>query len=103
MSHPARRGVSLRCLHHGLHALQKAGASLRLMVLTCPVQVRQHTGHKRTFFYLEQLILKYNVDQQCINIKEMHQVQSWAPRPFFGPKGQACHPIQMATANTFQH
>jgi NMD protein affecting ribosome stability and mRNA decay len=38
------------------------------------LQVRQHTGHKRTFFYLEQLILKFNADQQCINIKEMHEV-----------------------------
>ncbi len=38
------------------------------------MQVRQHTGHKRTFFYLEQLILKFNADQQCINIKEMHEV-----------------------------
>lgn len=44
-------------------------------VLFAPdLQVRQHTGHKRTFFYLEQLILKYNVDQQCISIKEMHEV-----------------------------
>ena len=38
------------------------------------LQVRQHTGHKRTFFYLEQLILKFSADQQCINIKEMHEV-----------------------------
>ena len=39
------------------------------------MQVRQHVGHKRTFFYLEQLILKYDVDQQCINVKEMHEAR----------------------------
>ncbi len=44
------------------------------MWLEMHLQVRQHTGHKRTFFYLEQLILKYSVDQQCISIKEMHGV-----------------------------
>ncbi len=42
--------------------------------LPVTLQVRQHTGHKRTFFYLEQLILKFNADAQCINIKEMHEV-----------------------------
>ncbi|CAL8460889.1 g420 [Coccomyxa elongata] len=42
-------------------------------VWTACVQVRQHTGHKRTFFYLEQLILKYDVDQQCISIKDMYE------------------------------
>jgi len=34
------------------------------------VQVRQHVGHKRTMFYLEQLILKHNMHENCINIKE---------------------------------
>ena len=58
------------------------GRALRLAVelphveCHCGAQVRQHTGHKRTFFYLEQLILKYNMDQQCTNVKDMHEVQS---------------------------
>lgn len=39
------------------------------------LQVRQHTSHKRTFFFLEQLILKHNIDQLCINVKEMHEAR----------------------------
>jgi nonsense-mediated mRNA decay protein 3 len=34
------------------------------------VQVRQKVDHKRTFYYLEQLIIKYKMHQNCINIKE---------------------------------
>lgn len=33
------------------------------------VQVRQRVDHKRTFFYLEQLILKHNAHTQCSNIQ----------------------------------
>eukprot|EP01104_Vermistella_antarctica_P009148 TRINITY_DN2331_c0_g1_i1.p1 TRINITY_DN2331_c0_g1~~TRINITY_DN2331_c0_g1_i1.p1 ORF type:complete len:545 (-),score=145.73 TRINITY_DN2331_c0_g1_i1:23-1657(-) len=33
-------------------------------------QVRQRVNHKRTFFYLEQLILKHNIHAHSINIKE---------------------------------
>eukprot|EP00884_Botryococcus_braunii_P021789 jgi/Botrbrau1/8294/Bobra.0251s0022.1 len=36
-------------------------------------RVRQHVEHKRTFFYLEQVILKHGADHSCINIKDMHQ------------------------------
>ncbi|KAK9863784.1 hypothetical protein WJX84_009015 [Apatococcus fuscideae] len=36
-------------------------------------QVRQHVPHKRTFFYLEQLILKFNADAQCLSMKEIHE------------------------------
>lgn len=35
------------------------------------VQVRQKVPHKRTFLYLEQLILKQGVHKECINIKEV--------------------------------
>ena len=34
------------------------------------VQVRQRASHKRTFFWLEQLILKYNAHVNTINVKE---------------------------------
>ncbi|KAJ1835700.1 ribosome-binding protein [Coemansia sp. RSA 2711] len=34
------------------------------------VQVRQKVDHQRTFFYLEQLILKHNAHQETINIVE---------------------------------
>ncbi|OCK78772.1 nonsense-mediated mRNA decay protein 3 [Lepidopterella palustris CBS 459.81] len=36
-------------------------------------QVRQHVPHKRTFLYLEQLILKHGAHKDCINIKEVHE------------------------------
>ncbi|KAG9306967.1 hypothetical protein G9A89_000881 [Geosiphon pyriformis] len=35
------------------------------------VQVRQKVNHKRTFLYLEQLILKHNAHKDTINIKEV--------------------------------
>lgn len=37
------------------------------------VQVRQKAEHKKTFFYLEQLILKYNAHDRVLKIKEMHE------------------------------
>ena len=36
------------------------------------VQVRQKVPHKRTFLYLEQLILKHSAHKETINIKEVH-------------------------------
>jgi nonsense-mediated mRNA decay protein 3 len=39
----------------------------------CFLQVRQHVPHKRTFLYLEQLILRAGADAQCINIKDNHE------------------------------
>ncbi|GAB5576696.1 60S ribosomal export protein NMD3 isoform X1 [Prionailurus iriomotensis] len=36
------------------------------------VQVRQKTLHKKTFYYLEQLILKYGMHQNTLRIKEIH-------------------------------
>lgn len=35
------------------------------------VQLRQHVPHRRTFFYLEQLILKHDAAAQAIKIKQM--------------------------------
>jgi nonsense-mediated mRNA decay protein 3 len=34
------------------------------------VQVRQKVKHKRTFFWLEQLMIKHNVCAKCINIRD---------------------------------
>ncbi|XP_048589941.1 60S ribosomal export protein NMD3 [Nematostella vectensis] len=34
------------------------------------VQVRQKTSHKKTFFYLEQLIIKHNVHQNTVKVKQ---------------------------------
>jgi len=36
------------------------------------VQVRQRVDHKRTFLFLEQLIIKHNAAEKCLGIKEMH-------------------------------
>jgi len=36
------------------------------------VQVRQKCVHKKTFFLLEQLILKTNLHSDCVNIKQVH-------------------------------
>lgn len=36
----------------------------------CVVQVRQRARHKKTFFYLEQLILKMNAHQKTVSIKQ---------------------------------
>ncbi|CAI2180000.1 2642_t:CDS:2 [Funneliformis geosporum] len=35
------------------------------------VQVRQKVNHKKTFFFLEQLIIKHNAHKETINIKEV--------------------------------
>jgi len=37
------------------------------------VQVRQKVSHKKTFYYLEQLIIKHGVHSQCLNIKQVHE------------------------------
>lgn len=37
------------------------------------VQLRQKVPHKRTFLYLEQLILKHSAHKDTINIKEVHE------------------------------
>ncbi|XP_048362028.1 60S ribosomal export protein NMD3 [Sphaerodactylus townsendi] len=36
------------------------------------VQIRQKTVHKKTFYYLEQLILKHKLHQNTLRIKEIH-------------------------------
>lgn len=35
------------------------------------VQVRQKVAHKRTFLYLEQLILKHNAQKDTVSVKEV--------------------------------
>lgn len=36
----------------------------------CVVQVRQRAQHKKTFYYIEQLILKLNAHQKTVSIKQ---------------------------------
>lgn len=38
----------------------------------CNVQVRQRASHKKTFFYLEQLILKLGAHNKTVSIKQVH-------------------------------
>ncbi len=47
--------------------------------------MRQHVAHKRTFLYLEQLILKHGADSTCLNIKDIHQGVDF----YFNNRGQA--------------
>lgn len=49
------------------------------------VQVRQKVPHKRTFLYLEQLILKQGAHKDTINIKEVHSGIDF----YFAAKNQA--------------
>jgi len=49
------------------------------------VQVRQKVPHKRTFLYLEQLILKHGAHKDTINIKEVHNGIDF----FFAQRNQA--------------
>jgi nonsense-mediated mRNA decay protein 3 len=49
------------------------------------VQVRQKVSHKRTFLYLEQLILKHGAHKDTINIKEVKDGLDF----FFAAKNQA--------------
>ena len=37
------------------------------------MQLRKHVSHKRTFFYLEKLILKHGVAAQADNVKQVHK------------------------------
>ncbi|XP_068648923.1 uncharacterized protein [Aristolochia californica] len=49
------------------------------------VQVRQHVPHRRTFFFLEQLILKHDAAVRAIRIKQMDQGIDF----FFGNRSHA--------------
>jgi len=37
------------------------------------VQIRQKSNNKKTFFYLEQLLLKNDLHTNCVNIKQVHE------------------------------
>jgi nonsense-mediated mRNA decay protein 3 len=49
------------------------------------VQVRQHVSHKRTFLYLEQLILKHGAHRGCLNIETFRDGMDF----YFPDKGKA--------------
>ena len=39
----------------------------------CLVQVRQKTKQRKTLFFLEQLLIKYNATRDCVGIKPHHE------------------------------
>ena len=39
----------------------------------CLVQVRQKTKQRKTLFFLEQLLIKYNATKDCVGIKPNHE------------------------------
>lgn len=56
---------------HMCTACNRQNANPNAWIACC--QVRQHVPHKRTFFFLEQLILKHGADEACVNVKEIHE------------------------------
>ncbi|XP_056855683.1 uncharacterized protein LOC130505093 [Raphanus sativus] len=49
------------------------------------VQLRQHVSHRRSFFYLEQLILRHEAASRAVRIKQVHQGIDF----YFGNKSHA--------------
>ncbi|KAL0082281.1 NMD3 family-domain-containing protein [Phycomyces blakesleeanus] len=60
------------------------------------VQVRQKVEHKRTFLYLEQLILKHNVHKDTTNIKEAKDGIDF----FYGQRGHAIKMVEFLSSVT---
>eukprot|EP00245_Coleochaete_scutata_P015305 TRINITY_DN6769_c0_g1_i1.p1 TRINITY_DN6769_c0_g1~~TRINITY_DN6769_c0_g1_i1.p1 ORF type:complete len:529 (-),score=109.84 TRINITY_DN6769_c0_g1_i1:362-1948(-) len=58
------------------------------------VQVRQKAEHRRTFFFLEQLILKHGADAHAINIKQMHDGLDF----FYGNRSHALKLVDFLNA-----
>uniref|UniRef100_UPI00358E301C 60S ribosomal export protein NMD3 isoform X1 n=1 Tax=Myxine glutinosa TaxID=7769 RepID=UPI00358E301C len=59
------------------------------------VQLRQQTTHKKTFFYLEQLILKHGMHNEALRIKENHDGLDF----YFAAKQQARKLVDFLLAN----
>ena len=68
---------------HMCTACNRQNANPNSWIACC--QVRQHVAHKRTFFFLEQLILKHGADESCVNVKEIHEGIDF----FFGSRAHA--------------
>jgi nonsense-mediated mRNA decay protein 3 len=59
------------------------------------VQLRQRVSHKRTFYYLEQLILKYEAHTECIKIVTFRDGMDF----YFKDKNQALRFIEFLTCH----
>jgi nonsense-mediated mRNA decay protein 3 len=89
--------VAVAVLTHGAHlvALQDTWNAV--------VQLRQKVAHKKTFYYLEQLIIKHRVHKDCINIKALKDGVDF----YFSTRShakklldflQACSPCKLKTS-----
>ena len=58
------------------------------------VQVRQKTDHKKTFYYLEQLILKHKAHESTLGIKPAHEGIDF----FYANQGQARKMVDFLTS-----
>ena len=58
------------------------------------VQVRQKTDHKKTFYYLEQLILKHKAHESTLGIKPNHEGIDF----FYANEGQARKMVDFLTS-----
>ena len=58
------------------------------------VQVRQKVEHKRTFLYLEQLILKHNAHKDTTNIRETKDGIDF----YYGHRGHAIKMLEFLSA-----
>ncbi|KAL7747682.1 ribosome-binding protein [Sorochytrium milnesiophthora] len=58
------------------------------------VQVRQKVNHKRTFLFLEQLILKHNAHKETINIKEVRDGLDF----FYSTRSNAIRMVEFLSA-----
>lgn len=58
------------------------------------VQVRQKVDHKRTFLYLEQLILKHRADKDTISVAEVKDGLNF----FYGSKQHALKMVDFLSA-----
>jgi len=52
----------------------------------CLVQVRQKTKQRKTLFFLEQLLIKYNATKDCVGIKPNHEGLDF----FFATESKVC-------------
>ncbi len=59
------------------------------------VQVRQRAAHKRTFFFLEQILLRHNAHSECVNIIVSFSL-------FYSMQILICRHLKMEWIFTFQ-
>ncbi|PHT64754.1 hypothetical protein T459_29179 [Capsicum annuum] len=72
--HSKRIKVKLKVQKEVLHgAILEQAYTVEYVLSKTKLQLRQHVSHRRTFFYLEQLILKHDAAARAIMIKQMDQ------------------------------